>query len=131
MITELKQLPQNIIGFILSRNTKILYCNVYKNKNPIKVYFKKKFFKSGISLGDYIILDEIYNKLSVKILYDSVKHEHGHQLQSQKYGWLYLIIIGLPSLCGNIVSKIFNKSNEWYYSQPWEHEADILGKVER
>lgn len=131
-MNKLKQLPQNIIGFLLSRkNVQILYCNVYENRNPIKVYFKKNFFGCGISLGDYIILDEIYNHLSNKTLFDTIKHQYGHQLQSKKYGWLYLIIISLPSLCGNIVSRIFNKSDEWYYSQLWERDADILGKVNR
>lgn len=130
-MNKLKQLPQNIIGFLLSRkNTNSIYYNIYENETT-KVYFKKNFFKSGISLGDYIILDEIHNILPKEMLFNAIKHEHGHQLQSQKYGWLYLLIIGLPSLCGNIISRIFNKSNDWYYSQPWEHNADVLGKVER
>lgn len=131
-MNKFKQLPQNILGFLFSRNCNdVFYFNVYNNKSYVKIYFKDKFFKSGISLGDYIILDKIYNKVSKDILFKTIKHEHGHQLQSLKYGWLYLIIIGLPSLCGNIIFRIFNKSEEWYYSQLWEHNADVLGLVDR
>lgn len=89
------------------------------------VYFYKKFFNSGVSLGDYIILARKNRD------YKTIHHEHGHQIQSRRLGPLYLIVIGLPSLLGNIYSRIFHKSAEWYYKQPWEAWADKLGGVER
>lgn len=117
------QLPQNLIGFTIS---------LFSHKNPYKglsVYFNDHFFRSGVSLGNYIILDSAY--LNYVGLENTIKHEHGHQIQSLYLGPLYLIVIGIPSICGNIYSKIFHKSSEWYYNQPWEHWADKLGKVER
>ena len=64
-------------------------------------------------------------------------HEQGHQKQSRYLGWFYLIIIGLPSLLGNIYDRVAHKdwsskdSIKWYYNQPWEKWADHLGGVKR
>ena len=49
------QLPQNLAGFLLTRKYKYKSIRYIKQK-PVNVYFKP-FFRSGISLGDYIILD--------------------------------------------------------------------------
>ena len=117
------QLPQNVAGWLLSRNAGI---KVY---DGITVHFKF-LFRSGVSLGNYIILDNIYLNFE-DLINDTVKHEHGHQIQSMHLGPLYLIIIGLPSMLGNIYSRIFHKDSEWYYKQPWEKSADKLGGVVR
>lgn len=86
----------------------------------------------GVSLGNYIFID------SDSAWYygdDTIHHEHGHQLQSQYLGWLYLIIIGLPSACGNLIDRITHHQHGskkcWYYKQPWEAWADKLGGVKR
>lgn len=48
---------------------------------------------------------------------------------------VYLLLIGIPSACGNIYDRFFHKKwtsyrrNEWYYKQPWEKWADRLGGV--
>lgn len=117
------QLPQNILGWFISRNAGI---KVY---DDITVHFKF-LFRSGVSLGNYIILDNIYLNFE-DLINDTVKHEHGHQIQSMYLGPLYLIIIGLPSMLGNIYSRIFHKDSVWYYKQPWEAWADKLGGVVR
>ena len=117
------QLPQNILGWFISRNAGI------KIYDGITVYFKG-LFRSGVSLGNYIIFDRAYLNFE-SILTDSIKHEHGHQKQSMYLGPLYLIVIGLPSLLGNIYSRLFHKDSEWYYKQPWEAWADKLGGVVR
>ena len=50
---------------------------------------------------------------------------------------MYLIIIGLPSIMGNILNRIkykyFKKhyDPDFYYKQPWEAWADKLGGVDR
>jgi hypothetical protein len=70
----------------------------------------------GISLGKYIILshDDI----------DSIKHEYGHSVQSRYLGWLYLLVIGLPSL----LWAMFYKGDD-YYKFYTEKNADKLGGV--
>ncbi len=86
-----------------------------------------------MSLGRYVILGSKYTS-------DDVNHEIGHTFQSRYLGPLYLIIIGLPSILGNIYDRCFhtekrgwswNRSAKWYYNLPWEKWADKLGGVKR
>lgn len=116
------QLPQNLLALIILAFTR--YKSIINVHGSINLYVAPYFFNSGISLGNYIILQENYDA-------KSVLHEYGHCLQSQRLGWLYLLLIGLPSICGNMYSRIKHKSNKWYYAQPWEHWADKLGGVQR
>lgn len=120
-ILYLWQIPQNILGLILL----LIYKNekIYHKLNGRFFYYTEEML-SGISLGNYIILKRENRG-------NDFKHEYGHSIQSRILGPLYLIIIGLPSLLGNIYSRIFNKDDKWYYNQPWEKWADKLGKVKR
>lgn len=125
------QLPQNVIGAICAFNYDKLHPYYTRDGELIYVYFKS-WFRSGVSLGDIIILDNIYDKsVSIRTLYDAVYHEHGHQKQSRILGPLYLILIGIPSLLGNLVFRLFKINSKYYYKQPWERWADKLGGVER
>lgn len=111
------QLPQNILALI------ILFVN-RKSKVKHENYYTVKYLcNRGTSLGNYILFDcdrVVTNK--------AVKHEKGHQKQSVYLGWLYLFVIGLPSVAGNIVRRFIEFD---YYSQPWEAWADRLGNVNR
>lgn len=109
------QLPQEVIGLILRLaypNSRTLYVDGIR-------YFYNPYFKGGISLGSVIILGTRDA--------DSVRHEHGHQLQSLYLGWLYLLVVGLPSLIWAAVCKDRKKYYR-FYTEKW---ADKLGKVER
>lgn len=121
------QLPQNLLGFLI---IKILKC-----KKIGCYWFAKNKTAFSVSLGNYIIFCR-----TSKMIFpsdDSILHEKGHQIQSLYLGWLYLLVIGLPSFLGNVYNRIFHKnwSNEkrlkWYYSQLWEKWADNLGYVKR
>lgn len=102
-----------------------------------KIYYKDKFFNSGISLGEYIILDKIYLFSTDYKLKYVINHEYGHCKQSEKLGWLYLFVIGIPSFLRKIYHKLFHtrwdydKKEKWYYSGFPEKQADELGGVER
>ena len=119
------QLPQNLLGLLV-----IFFSKAKPNEDGFftGVYFTKCNF--GVSLGSYIILNK-------DIIMNDILHERGHQEQSLYLGWLYLIIIGLPSACGNLYDRWFHKNwtylerYRWYYSLPWEHWADKLGDVKR
>lgn len=134
MLLWLWQLPQNIIGFFLTRKKELSGIGSVGEGICFNVYYKKNFWGSGVCLGDYIILDHKYLGKSDRT---DQKHEYGHHLQSVKLGWLYLIIIGLPSIVFNIYDRIFHKNWTrlqrliWYYNLPWESWADRLGKVTR
>lgn len=128
ILLYLWQLPQNLLGVLLIA----LYNDCRKDIrfNDVTIYLSRKM-PSGISLGKYII---IHPSCASEV---TIQHEYGHCLQSRKLGWLYLIVIGLPSLLGNIYDRLFHKnydlveSYKWYYNQPWEKWADKLGGVER
>ena len=146
VLLYLHQLPQNIIGWCLTRKPKRQCKTITNDGEEVKVYFTSNVFGAGVSLGNYIVLDfASYYILSTypltnagkEVYLTTVSHEHGHQKQSMYLGWLYLLVIGLPSALGNITDRVFhkrwhvNKRVKWYYNQPWEHWADKLGYVNR
>ena len=116
------QLPQNILGLLV-----ILFT---ASKKSSCFWESKKLLNFGVSLGNYIIFGYGPSKTSIQ-------HEQGHQKQSLYLGWLYLLIIGLPSITFNIADILFHKNwkrqdrIKWYYNLPWEHWADKLGNVNR
>lgn len=120
LILYLWQLPQNILGLLVIRFSKAW---TYR-----EIWWTECNF--GVSLGNYIILNA--NSRT-----NDIRHERGHQKQSLYLGWLYLIVIGLPSVIGNIYDRIAHRDwtyyhrERWYYAQPWEAWADRLGGVER
>ena len=57
------------------------------------------------------------------------RHETGHSIQSKYLGWLYLPLVGLPSVILYWYKTAFNKSAEWYHGKYPEHWADKLGGV--
>jgi hypothetical protein len=108
------QLPQNILGILF-----LLFIRGEERHSlgGIDFYYAKGF-AGGISLGKYIILGEYYK--------EDVKHEYGHSIQSRYLGWLYLIVVGLPSL----LWAMFYRGDD-YYKFYTEKNADKLGGVER
>lgn len=124
ILLYIHQLPQNIIGLLVICFTHSKYDRYFGCYNTYKYSF-------GVSLGKYIIFGG-------RPTPTDIKHEQGHQRQSLYLGWLYLLIIGLPSVCGNLWDRLFHKKwtnqkrIDWYYNRLlWEHWADKLGGVER
>lgn len=102
-------MPQQMLGrfLVLIFNAKR---DTYYNK---KVYVWK--FTSAISLGDTIIVNKDASDFRVG-------HEYGHNKQSKYLGWLYLIIIGLPSILWATLKRIGlfkNKNYYWFYTEKW------------
>lgn len=109
------QFPQHILAVLV-----ILFTDaVYSPQHDCYIDINSKTYY-GVSLGDYIIFGLGYPGLT------TLKHERGHQKQSLMLGWLYLLLIGLPSACGNLLHRIIKFD---YYKQPWEAWADRLGGV--
>ena len=128
MLLYLWQLPQNILGLLV-----ILFTGAFKTKDGRYWVTGKGVF--GVSLGSFIIFGDMNGRyIPVE---QTIMHEQGHQRQSLYLGPLYLIIIGLPSITGNIYDRIAHRNwdylarTKWYYKQPWEHWADKLGGVSR
>lgn len=120
VLLYLWQLPQHLLGLLV-----ILFYNAsyFKHQETgIGYWFGNGQKTFGVSLGQYIILD------NCTVYVQTLKHGHGHQLQSLYLGPLYLLIIGLPSAIGSLLNR---KIKFNYYKQPWETWADKLGGVER
>ena len=114
------QLPQNLVGLVV-----LCFCG-HKEKCSVAGidFYYSKTFPGGISLGRYIIIG---SKNS-----DTVKHEHGHQIQSMYLGPLYLLVVGLPSIIwAGLYGSVIPYSHNGYYRFYTESWADKLGKVER
>ena len=109
------QLPQNLVGLIV-----VLLTRAKLNLDGYH-YWR---FRSGLSLGHYIFINR---EASI----ETIKHEEGHQRQSARLGWLYLPVIGIPSLVWACLKSIgaFKKVN--YYSFYTERRADELAHVRR
>lgn len=85
----------------------------------------------GITLGMFTFVD--YMPAGEKAYNDNtVKHEHGHTLQSILLGPLWLLIIALPSIvwagCFGKWRAKHRKSYYWLYCEAW---ADKWGGVKR
>lgn len=116
------QLPQNILGLLV-----ILFTGAGKIKDGRYWVTGISFF--GVSLGNYVIFGDM-NDHYIPVE-QTIMHEYGHQRQSKILGPLYLILIGIPSLLGNIVFRLFKIDSRHYYKLPWEAWADKLGGVVR
>lgn len=75
----------------------------------------------GISLGKYIIVNRYASR-------KTIIHEYGHCIQSKYLGWLYLIVVGLPSILHAAFCRCKRHSYYSFFTERW---ADKLGGVDR
>ena len=114
------QLPQNLLGLVMILLLRCTRAEV----NGVTVYVHHVRRLSSCSLGRYILLRHLpYTNSTVTVM-----HELGHCRQSRALGPLYLLLIGIPSVAGNLLHRRFRFD---YYSLPWEKSADRLGGVKR
>lgn len=120
LIFYLWQLPQNLIGLIILLFIKGEFKHKFQDIN----YYFHDSFPGGISLGNYLILGT--NRTQ------SIKHEHGHAIQSRMLGPLYLIVIGLPSIIWAwLYGWIIPETKNGYYKFYTEKWADKLVNIVR
>jgi len=120
LILTLWQLPQHLLAMLilLVLRSKITGKKAYLTSTVHTL----KGIKWGVSLGSHIIVGT--NK-SLRV----IKHEYGHSRQSLMLGWFYLLVVGLPSITMNILTRL--KILRWqnYYKRWPESWADKLGEV--
>ena len=112
-ILFLWQLPQNIIALIMLPflgKMKLVRHDLYA------FAFECENMDGGISLGNFIFLSEPCAKNEPTVL-----HEFGHVIDSHKFGWLYLFIIGLPSLTW-AAFKPMEKCYYDFYTERWANK---------
>lgn len=119
------QFPQLIVGYIMLL---IIDIDGFELINRKCFYISKKI-KGGISLGKVVIINSM---LKGERKEKAIMHEYGHSRQSEILGWLYLPVIGLPSLLHAIYYRIFKYGDyKDYYNFYTEKWADKLGGVTR
>jgi len=109
--------PQTLIGWFMSR---------YRPRVPdgwtTRVHWDRK---SGLSMGMWIF---VHRSANIRVMI----HEYGHSLQSLLLGPLYLLVIGVPSICWAwYYSRRKTKILATYYDFWTERWADKWAKIER
>lgn len=112
------QLPQTLVGYI--------YKSILRERAELiedgdtKVYQKPT--SGGVSLGRYVF---VYKYSLRKELV--TKHEKGHRKQSKILGWLYLPVIGIPSIIWAGIHKKVAPNTSYYsfYTEKWANK--IMG----
>lgn len=109
--------PQQLVGLLLKIITKA---------KKVDDHYEYNLSGGSVSLGTYVFICKAHSKNMVVI-----KHEKGHTKQSYILGWLYLLVIGLPSLIwANCFYNFRLKKGISYYSFYTEKWANKLGGVE-
>lgn len=117
------QLPQNLIGLALVA----VWRPMKKERiEGLTVAFKvpnivKDTFSQGLSLGDFIFLEESCGSRAVR-------HELGHSRQSRVLGPIYLLAIGVPSFIWAFIYSRSNKKKAYYsfYTERWANKLGGL-----
>lgn len=126
------QLPQNLLGFFLFQIYGVdCYCMEIPYED-VRILYSERM-KGGISLGRFIILPWRYREYGKGSYIEKTHlHEYGHTRQSLYLGWLYLLVIGIPSITWAWMHSTFKKFQTVdYYSFFTEKWADRLGGVKR
>lgn len=88
--------------------------------------FEGKRMSGGISLGNFIFLSPYCAQKET-----TIAHEYGHVKQSHILGWLYLIIIGLPSILWAGIYRGLGYNNYYvFYTEAWANKIAGLKAYE-
>ena len=131
--------PSFLLGSVVYAYSKFVRKSCVRCKSPEGIVWYMTDNRSpvyGVSIFPFVFLSE---KCADSI---SVRHEFGHCVQCLIWGWLYLIVIGIPSLTSNIpkVNKLlrgrsYNSEFQYYglvggFDFWWERDADRKGGIE-
>lgn len=114
------QLPQLIIGFVISRFVKDKEKVLIRGFKVTACNINKSYC---FSLGPFVFY-RLSSHQEVK------KHEHGHSIQSIYLGPFYLLAVGIPSLILFWYKRFTKKDEIWYHIHYPENWADKLGEVD-
>lgn len=131
LLLYLWQLPQNLAGLIVllvNHNNWLYHTILIRTEQDETIVIPKHFIvdhlaDAGVSLGKYIIFDA-----DTVVRPIDYAHEKGHQKQSLYLGWLYLIVIGIPSGIHNLINRKKKCNYYHFWTEAW---ADKLGGVQR
>lgn len=128
------QFPQNLCGVVLREYYRCEdSSDYYESEEGGADVMITPSMRGGVSLGKYIFLRLSPWKRLPEDYAVSIAHESGHCVQSRRWGWLYLIVIGIPSVFHLLCRRagiIWGKRSDYYAVFP-ESQADKLGGVKR
>ncbi len=122
LVYTIWQLPQDIIGAVIWLICRLRHrtSSIYKER----VLTEWGLF-SGLSMGHFFFIHTRQDQITTR-------HEYGHTLQSLRLGWLYLFVVGIPSIVwASCFEKFRERRGISYYSFYTERWADKLGGVVR
>lgn len=125
VLLALWQLPQVILGVIMLaifRNKKE-YTNPVNGITVWNISHHGAFGTACFSTGPIILTNDHSAERTLR-------HETGHSKQSIYLGWLFHIVVSIPSVCRFWIRRWMNRSIEWYHSGYPENWADRLGGVD-
>ncbi len=127
------ELPQTLLGgayFVVHQATNQIVV-VERKENRWLVEIKGD---GAVSLG-YFVFHSQRDNAFVPVGSENRNHEWGHSIQSRRFGPLYLVVVGVPSVMRvlyALIYRIFAKKRWPHYYDGWpENAADRLGKVDR
>lgn len=110
--------PQMLLGYLVKWFTKA---------RSMGGHYEYGIESGSVTLGEYIFMCPAHRNDETVL-----RHERGHVMQSRMLGWLYLIVIGIPSViwagCFKRYRRQHNVSYYAFYTERW---ADKLGGVKR
>lgn len=107
------QLPQCILALLMMPFIGEKHLISYKNYCYL---FKASKMSGGISLGCFAFVEPKLSENKATLAHEQI----GHVKQSHMLGWLYLIIIGLPSLIWATCYQKFDiKNYSQFYTEKW------------
>jgi hypothetical protein len=110
------QLPQNIVALVMLPFLGKLRLISCKNYNYC---FEAERMSGGISLGSFCFVSKSGAKRDTTIAHE----QDGHVKQSHMLGWLYLFIIGIPSICWAWTYNPYGLENYYkFYTEKWANK---------
>jgi hypothetical protein len=120
-------LPQTLLGFCVLLFFRLVDKRIsvvpYQSESLL-IYSEK--MQGGLSLGRYLFSGRYSEPFATHL----AKHEYGHCLQSFRLGWLYLVVIGIPSAAWAMMHGWRYFSGISYYKFYTERWANHLGKTD-
>lgn len=107
-------LPQNLLGLAVM---------IFTGAKRVGDHYHYKLTGGSVSLGEFIFLAP-YDWDDQRVL----NHERGHREQSRRLGWLYLPLVGIPSVIWQVCFRSYRSNHGVdYYDFYTERWADRLG----
>lgn len=131
------ELPQTAIGYLIAQwrvaSGRVKHIETLDGVTFVAGRHREPHTTAGMSLGCFVQMwlprraGENCERWAWHGGNEMVRHEYGHTVDSQLWGWLYLPVIGLPSLVSQALD--LNPKASHRHDDFWvERRADRLGK---